>query len=254
MPSRTSLRAIGALAIKDLRLLWRDRAAFVLAFAWPVVIAVFVGGLAPGLPARFGDAPGPGAFDLTFPQGMIWGALTCAATFGISLVTERRAGTLARLQAAPLPPWAAVAGKATACLLSAVAVQGLVLALGVAAFGVRASSWPMLGLAVLSVAAGLCGLTMLLAALGRTARSASGLTWAALMTLAMLGGAMIPLSTLPAPIQPFAMVSPVAWGIRAIEGATWRGATWLEVLPHLGALWLLTAVSIAVAARAFRPA
>jgi hypothetical protein len=42
------------------------------------------------------------AFDITFPQGVIWGLIGCMMTFGMSLVTERTHGTLVRLRSAPL--------------------------------------------------------------------------------------------------------------------------------------------------------
>ncbi|MDP2322149.1 MAG: ATP-binding cassette domain-containing protein [Acidobacteriota bacterium] len=50
---------------------------------------------APAVRARIGVAPqsreriGPGnAFDITFPQGIVWGLIGCVMTFGISLVTS----------------------------------------------------------------------------------------------------------------------------------------------------------------------
>ena len=42
------------------------------------------------------------AFEITFPQGVIWGLIGCMMTFGISLVTERTHGTFVRLRIAPL--------------------------------------------------------------------------------------------------------------------------------------------------------
>ena len=51
--------------------------------------------------ARVYDGP-RNPFDITFPQGVIWGLIGCAMSFGISLVTERTHGTLVRLRMAPL--------------------------------------------------------------------------------------------------------------------------------------------------------
>ena len=47
--------------------------------------------------ARVYDGP-RNPFDITFPQGVIWGLIGCAMSFGISLVTERTHGTLVRLR------------------------------------------------------------------------------------------------------------------------------------------------------------
>ena len=38
------------------------------------------------------------AFDVTFPQAIVWGLIGCVMTFGISMVTERTHGTLVRLR------------------------------------------------------------------------------------------------------------------------------------------------------------
>ncbi len=50
------------------------------------------------------------AFDVTFPQGIVWGPIGCVMTFGVSLVTERTHGTLVRLRMAML----ALAGVSSA--------------------------------------------------------------------------------------------------------------------------------------------
>ena len=70
------------------------------------------------------------AFEITFPQGVIWGLIGCVMTFGISLVTERTHGTLVRLRMAPLSRGQILGGKALACFLSIMIVE--VMLLGVA--------------------------------------------------------------------------------------------------------------------------
>ena len=51
------------------------------------------------------------AFEITFPQGVIWGLIGCMMTFGISLVTERTRGTLVRLRMAPVTRAQILGGK-----------------------------------------------------------------------------------------------------------------------------------------------
>ena len=65
--------------------------------------------------ARVWDGP-RNPFDITFPQGVIWGLIGCAMSFGISLVTERTHGTLVRLRMAPLTRAQILGGKALAVL------------------------------------------------------------------------------------------------------------------------------------------
>ena len=47
---------------------------------------------------------------------------------------------------------------------------------------------------------------------------------------------MVPLSVMPAWLRAASRASPVAWGAEALEGASWRGATWSELLPLWGLL------------------
>jgi ABC-2 type transport system permease protein len=169
------------------------------------------------------------AFDVTFPQGMIWGVIGCSLGFALSLVQERTRGTLTRLRAAPLTAGHVLAGKALACLTAISAVEALLFAVGRFGFGVRPSSWWLAGAAALSVAVCFVGIMMLVAVLGKTEQSASGLGWAIMMPLTMLGGGMVPLFAMPAWMQAAGTVSPVKWSILALEGAIWRGFTPAEL-------------------------
>ena len=61
--------------------------------------------------------------------------------------------------------------------------------------------------------------------LGRTEAAASGIGWASLIVMAMIGGGMIPLvfiERIPF-LAAVSNASPVKWSILAIEGAIWRG-------------------------------
>ena len=119
----------------------------------------------------------PSPFAVTFPQGMIWAVIACAATFAASLVNERNRGTLLRLAVAPLSRLEILAGKALACLVTIVVMELVLLAVAVLGFGVRPHSWPLLALAMLATAIAFVGVMSLLAVLGRRTQSAAGLSW-----------------------------------------------------------------------------
>src|SRR5262249_45476729 len=70
-------------------------------------------------------------WDISFPQAMMWGVLACAAGFAITLVRERKQGTLMRLQVAPVTRAQVLAGKAFACFLAVLGVIALMLVLGI---------------------------------------------------------------------------------------------------------------------------
>ena len=167
-------------------------------------------------------------FDITFPQGVIWGLIGCAMSFGISLVTERTHGTLVRLRMAPLTSAQILGGKALSCFTSIMFVE--LMLLGVAlGFGVRPTSYPMLALAGLSAAICFVGFMMLVASLGKTEQTASGAGWAILMPLSMVGGAMVPTFIMPSWIQSISFISPIRWTMLAIEGGVWRNFSIAEM-------------------------
>lgn len=176
------------------------------------------------------------AFAITFPQAILWAVMGCSAGFGVSLVSERTGGTMTRLRVAPIGRWHIVLGKALACLITTLAVSTVLLLLAWLAFGVRPVSPGMLVLAVLALALCFVGVMMLLAVIGKTEAAASGIGWACLLTLAMIGGGAIPLAFMPPWLRQIGHVSPVKWGIVAIEGGLWRGLTLAEMLLPLSIL------------------
>lgn len=169
------------------------------------------------------------AFDVTFPQGIVWGLIGCVMTFGVSLVTERTHGTLVRLRMAPLSRAQILGGKALACFVTIMIVEVILLAVAFG-FGVRPSSMAMLTLAGVSSAICFVGFMMLIASLGKTEQTASGAGWAILMPLSMIGGAMVPQFVMPQWMQTAGQVSPIRWVILAIEGGIWRQFTLGEMV------------------------
>ena len=168
------------------------------------------------------------AFDVTFPQGIVWGLIGCVMTFGISFVTERTHGTLVRLRMAPLTRAQILGGKALACFVTIMILEVILLTVAFG-FGVRPSSMAMLTLAGLSSAICFVGIMMLIATLGKTEQTASGAGWAILMPLSMLGGAMVPQFVMPQWMQTAGMISPIRWVILSIEGGIWRQFTFSEM-------------------------
>jgi ABC-2 type transport system permease protein len=170
------------------------------------------------------------SFQITFPQAIMWGLLGCAATFAISTVTERRTGTFNRLLIAPLSRRHILAGKALACLFTCMSVIFIQCLAARIFFGMPINS------PILFVPAALCatfcfvGMMMFASTAGRTEQSVAGLTWVIFMIMAMLGGGMIPLIAMPRWLQSVSCISPVKWGIFALEGAIWRDLTAAEMV------------------------
>jgi ABC-2 type transport system permease protein len=191
-------------------------------------------------------------YEVTFPQGIIWGMLICVATFGGSMVTERTRGTLMRLRVAPLSRAQILGGKASACFAAAVLESALLTIVGRLAFGVHVSSLPMLVLALLSGAWCVVGLMMLVASLAKTERAAHGIAWPVLMVLTMVGGGSIPLYFMPGWLQAASSVSPAKWLSLALEGSLWRGFSLSEMALPCAVLIGVGTVAFGIGLRAFR--
>lgn len=192
------------------------------------------------------------AFEVTFPQAMIWGILGSCYGFAMSLVVERTKGTLMRLRVAPVSTSALLLSKALACFLTMLIVMAMLLVIGELFFNVRPQSPLFLAIAILSAAVCFCGMMMLLAVLARTEAAAGGFGWAILLILAMLGGGMIPLFVMPGWMQRASVVSPVNWAIRAMEGAIWRGFSAQQMLTPCAMLLAFGAVCFALGVLGFK--
>ncbi len=190
-------------------------------------------------------------FQITFPSAMMWGVMGCAAGFAVSLVKEKSDGTLTRLRIAPLTRAALLAGKALACFLASLFVLLFMLALGRFVFRMQLGSIPLLAVAVLCTALAWVGIMMLLSVIGRTEQGVGGISWAILVVLAMIGGGMVPLAFLPPFMQKASMISPIRWGIEALEGAIWRGYSPAEMALPCGVLLAVGAVCFAIGVRIF---
>jgi ABC-2 type transport system permease protein len=196
----------------------------------------------------------PDPFDLSFPQGIVWGLLSVVMAFTTSLVNERTTGTLLRLEVAPIHPRQILAGKAIACFLMNLVVMALLLTLGVGAFGIAPASWPLLGVALLSVSLCMTGLMMLLATFGNNERTTGNIGWTVMMILAMTGGGMIPLFFMSDWMVTASQISPVMWSITVLEGALWRGFTTAEMLNPCAILVGVGALAFAAGSLRFKRA
>ncbi len=194
----------------------------------------------------------PNSFSFTFPQGILWAILGAAASFGISLVSERTRGTLMRLVVAPIPRRDVLLGKALACFATTMAESAALMCLAVLAFGVRVGSVPLLVLALACASAAFSGLMMLLATAAKTESAAGGIGWAVLVVLSLFGGGMLPLFVMPPWMAAASLASPVRWGILAIEGAIWRDFSLAEMALPCGILLAVGVLGFWVGLRAFR--
>ena len=201
------------------------------------------------------DDTGPRTgFEVTFPSSIAWALIGVCMSFAVSIVTERVSGTFLRLRLAPVSRSQVLTGKGLACFLAAMFSVSLLLAIGILFLHVRVSDPLMLAVAIAASAFCFTGVMMLVSSLGRTHESVAGAGWAIMLVMSMTGGGMIPLIAMPAWMQAVSNFSLVKWAILSVEGAVWRGFTWVEVLPALAVSAGAGLVGIAIGTRALQSA
>ena len=182
-------------------------------------------------------------WDISFPQAMLWGVLGCVAGFAVLTVRERTIGTLVRLQVAPMPAWAILAGKGLACFMAVIFVVIAMTATGYA-LGMRPKRWDLLVLAACCTAVCFVGIMMLVSTVGKSEQAVGGAIWGVNLLMAMFGGGMIPIAFMPKFMKTLSNFTPVKWGILSLEGAIWRDFSLTEMLVPCGVLLGVAAVGI----------
>lgn len=191
------------------------------------------------------------SYEVSFPQGVVWGLMGCTLAFGSGIARERALGTLVRLTTAPISRGAILGGKALGCFLACLIVQAMLLVMGLV-LGVRVESWGNMAAAVLSSAIGFSGLMMLMAGLCRTEATARGVGQAVVLVLAMIGGGTVPLFLLPEWAQTASSISPFRWALLGVEGALWRDLSAGAMALPVGVLLGLAVLGFAVGVRTMR--
>jgi ABC-2 type transport system permease protein len=165
-----------------------------------------------------------------------------------SLLSEREAGTLARLRSSPIQPATVLLGKA----LSSFAIAMLsMLSLVVASSLLLGAQWgsplAVLCLVAASVLA-VMGITAVVMSLAKTEQAATGYTSMVAIVFALLGGNFLPSGQGPSYFHKLALITPNGWALRAFSDLG-TGAHGLGVIaPSLIALLLFAAATGALAA------
>jgi ABC-2 type transport system permease protein len=196
------------------------------------------------------EASGPkSGYDITFPQGLMWGIIGCTMSFAMSLATERNQGTMTRLRMSPAPPRTLLLGKAIACYATILIVEAMLVTIGTLGLGLSIASPVLFVLAALIAPLAFVGIMMLIASMLRSEQAGGGVGWAIMMPLAMIGGTMIPLIAMPPWLLTISNISPMKWAILAYEGAIWRGFTAGDMLLPFAILLTVGLITFGLGAR-----
>lgn len=164
----------------------------------------------------------------------------------------REGGILKRLRATPLRPAEILAAHVLVKLVFTGISLALMIIAGrrlypvalhphVAAFA--------LAIAVTTVTI-LC-MGFIVASMVGTARFAQLIGSTVFYPMLAISGMFVPLSAFPRPLALLGNLLPMSHAVALLRGA-WVGAGWLDLLPHVGALALTIAISLALTVRFFR--
>lgn len=248
---------IAALTRKDLAVLRADPRGLVNLFLMPAMF-ILVMTLALG---KMWGTPKPGqptALTHNVPAWTLFGVFFISGLLASSILEEKKLGTFRRLLAAPVSRTGVLLGKLVPYLLlnlAQVAVMFTFGALVMPLFGAPRLPIPHpFVLAVISIAASLSatGLGLLLASLAKTTEQIGGLGTLLVLTMAALGGVMVPRAAMPDGMRSLGLTTPHAWALAAYQKTLVGGAGLAEVVPEVGVLLGFALVFIAVAVWRFR--
>jgi ABC-2 type transport system permease protein len=161
----------------------------------------------------------------------------------LAILSERRVGTLNRLLGAPIRQSSIILGGAIAGFaLGLVAMSILVVATTL----IGGATWgppPLVGLLVLAADIAAIGISTLVATLAKTIEQAGGLNAIVALCMAAIGGVFIPLSQAPEILARLSLVTPHAWFLRAIDTLSVPTAALGDILPTLGVLVAMGALT-----------
>jgi ABC-2 type transport system permease protein len=141
-----------------------------------------------------------------------------SAQFGlISLHQERRAGTLARLLAAPLRWWSIVIGKAIVSMVMALLSLGVIVVGTSLLLGAQWGDPAAVASLMLAAATAATGIALLAVAFTRTEEQAGSAVAVVTMALAVIGGSFFPANQGPELMSQLSVLTPHAWFLDGVN-------------------------------------
>lgn len=242
------MRPLAVLTRVETALLLREPAAVLFTLALPLVLLALNGADGNAPRPEFGGA---GLVDVLVPGYLVY-VMATSAIMGLAetLADQRDRGILRRLRISPLRPWQILGAHAlTHLAMSAVGAVVLV-AVGVAAFGLRLpAAWLPTLLALLLAAVSTVATGFLLGAVLPTVRTTQAVAAGLYFPAIFVSGALFPREALPELAQRIGDVLPMTYAVRALRAA-WADGVVDGVA--LGILAAVTIVATAVAVRTFR--
>jgi ABC-2 type transport system permease protein len=211
--TRESVRLVVHQFRYDLRAFLRNRQARFFTMALPVMFLVIFASVFGGHDNSVKVSGGRLDTSVAYVPGILALGIIAASFVNlvITVTAQRETGVLKRRRATPMPAGAIIAGRALTAMVTALALTGVLLAIGWVAFGadVPARTAPALVVTVLLGAAVFCCLGFALASVIRNEDAAQPITQATMLPLYFISGVFVAASTLPRWLVDIADIFPV---------------------------------------------
>lgn len=185
----------------DLRAFLRNRQYQFFTLALPVIFLVLLAALFGGRGHTVPVAGGPVNATVTYVPGIMTLGIIAASFINlvIAVTAQREGGVLKRRRATPVPATAVIAGRALTAVVAALAITGVLLGIGWAAYGahIPARTAPALAVTVVVGAVAFCCMAYGLASVIQDQDSAQPVTQAVMLPLYFISGVFVPVSQLP---------------------------------------------------------
>jgi ABC-2 type transport system permease protein len=171
----------------------------------------------------------------------------------IPLVADREKLILKRLAATPLKRWQLVGSNVLMRLLIALVQSVIIVAVGVALFGVEITGpWALTAVFVSLGAVTFLALGYVIASFAKTEDSANGMTSIVQFPMMFLSGTFFPIAAMPAPLQTVARLIPLTYLADALRQVMVGGAAFASLAVCAAVLlgWLV--VCFLIASRKFQ--
>ena len=195
----------------------------------------------------------PGVYEQNVPGFSVLAAFFVVMFLAGSIIAERFQGTFRRLMSTPIRRSHILLGKLLAAFVIGFVQMALLFAFGRLVFGLSLGDQPLgLVMVTVGVVSAAAGLGVLVAAFARTDQQVSAFGTLLVLTMAALGGSMVPRFVMPETMQRIGLITPNAWAIEGYQEVIVRGGSLIDVLPYMAVLLAFAAAFFAVGVARFR--
>ena len=194
----------------------------------------------------------PTSTEQNVPGYTIFGVFFIVLTLASGFMQEKKDGTFQRILTAPVSKASILVGKLLPFYVVNLVQIAIMFFIGVIVFQMDLGYIPALILISMALSAVANGMGLFVAAICRTEAQVNGLSVLLAVTLAALGGMMVPAYLMPGFMKTLSLFTPHAWALGGYQDIIIRGLGLGAVLPETGILLLFAAFFFGMALWRFR--